>query len=344
MNNIRILCIENDEWDNIVKSFANYDIYYLRGYVRAFQIHGDGLPELMYYDTPALRAIYVYMKRKVADGWYDIVTPYGYGGLLFDGEPDENSLRTFNNEFMACMKSGRIVDNFVRFHPVLGNADINRSICDVIDLGQTILIDLESEETVWANFTSKNRNMIRKAEKNGIEIKHGKGMELFDKFVGIYNQTMDHDKAADYYYFKREFYETIDRDLKANYEMFYAVYNGEIIAMSIMLFANGNMHYHLSGSLFDYRGFAPTNLLLYHAALWGVSQGFRFLHLGGGIGSGRDSLYRFKEGFNRSRSLQFSVGKQIFCEDKYNELVEKRKAEDEGFDETSSYFPLYRSK
>lgn len=344
VNNIRIIDIEDGEWDNIVESFANYDIYYLRGYVKAFQLHGDGMPELMYYDTPTLRAIYVYMKRELDDGWFDITTPYGYGGVLFEGETDEECLQAFNAEFVEQMRTNRIVDNFVRFHPVLGNADVNRCICDVVDLGETVVIDLDSEETIWNNFTSKNRNKIRKAEKNGVKIKHGKGMELLDEFAGVYNQTMEHDDATDYYYFERDFYESIDRDLKENYEMFYALYNGKIVAMSIMLFVNGKMHYHLSGSLYEFRALAPTNLLLYQAALWGMSQGFKSLHLGGGVGSGRDNLYKFKEGFNRNHSLQFSIGKQIFCEKKYNELVKNRKEDVDGFDFDSSFFPLYRSK
>lgn len=54
------------EWDNLVQSFTNYDVYYLSGYVKAFQIHGDGEPQLFYYDEKGLRGIYVYMKRKTA--------------------------------------------------------------------------------------------------------------------------------------------------------------------------------------------------------------------------------------------------------------------------------------
>lgn len=343
MNNIKFFSVDDAEWDDIVRSFVNYDIYYHRGYVRAFQIHGDGLPELMYYQTSDLRAMYVYMKRELNDDWFDIITPYGYGGILFEGEICDDRLRKFNDEFIAFMRSSKVVDNFVRFHPVLGNADVNRSICDVTDLGRTITIDLASEETIWNNFTSKTRNMIRKAEKNGVEIKHGKGLELLDTFIGIYNQTMDYDNADIYYYFDRKFYESIDRYLRENYEIFYAVYEGKIIGMSIMLFANGYMNYHLSGSLYEYRKLAPTNLLLYQAALWGVSQGFRSLHLGGGIGSNDDALFCFKKGFNRSYNLQFSIGKQIFDHEKYKDLVDMRILLDPNFDKNSNFFPLYRS-
>ena len=331
-------------WDSIVKSFAQYDVYYLSGYLKAFQIHGDGEPQLLYYEAENLKAIYVYMKRKTrVEGCFDSVTPYGYGGVLFEGDTSEQNLQSFWKAYTEKMLEENIVDNFVRYHPVLGNAIPMKSISNVIDLGKTVAFDLSSEEVIWNNIIRQCRNKIRKAEKNGVEIFHGKDLKLFQDFKRIYNATMDKDQAEDYYYFEDAFYESIHRDLRDNYEMFYATLNGEIIAMSIMLYANNQMHYHLSGSMFKYRNLAPTNLLLYKAALWGCEKGFDTLHLGGGVGSGEDSLYKFKEGFNKNSDYQFSIGKEIFNQERYNELVAIRAKENISFNPESLYFPLYRS-
>ena len=164
-----------------------------------------------------------------------------------------------------------------------------------------------------------------------------------DKFIEIYNATMDKDHAEEYYYFKRPFYESIHNDLRDNYEMFYAMYEGKPIAMSIMIYANGRLNYHLSGSDIEYRNLAPSNLLLYKAALWGCEKDMKIFHLGGGVGSGEDNLYRFKAAFNKVSDYQFSIGKQIFDQGKYDELVKIRRELDPNFDETSHYFPLYRA-
>ena len=334
----------HSEWDAIVTSFTNYDVYYLSGYVRAFYIHGDGEPQLLYYKAEGLKAFYVYMKRKTdIEGYYDSVTPYGYGGVLFEGEVSDDNLKLFWREYLAKMKEENIVDNFVRYHPVLKNAVPMKNVSNVIDLGQTIALDLTSPEVIWENIISKNRNMIRKAERNGIEIRHGKDMELFKDFKRIYNSTMEKDNAEEYYFFSDAFYESIFRDLNDHYEMFYAVLNGEIIAMSIMLFANNQMHYHLSGSMIEYRNLAPSNLLLYKAALWGYEHGCKTFHLGGGVGSGEDNLYKFKAAFNRNSDYQFSIGKEIFDQEKYDELVALRAKRDSEFNPESKYFPLYRS-
>lgn len=332
------------EWDELVHSFANYDVYYLSGYVKAFQIHGDGEPQLFYYNENGLRGIYVYMKRKtVIEGVYDSITPYGYGGFLLEGDESEENIKSLWKAYVEKMKSENIVDNFVRYHPVLANAIPMKVCSDVIDLGKTVSMDLSSEDVIWKNIHSKNRNMIRKAEKNGIVIKHGQGLELFDDFIKIYNATMDKDNAEPYYYFKPEFYKSIHEDLKDNYEMFWAEYEGKIIAMSIMIFANGRLNYHLSGSDLQYRNLAPSNLLLYKAAMWGMEKGMKTFHLGGGVGSGEDNLYKFKIAFNRFSDCQFSIAKHIFDNEKYDELVAERASCDAEFDKESKFFPLYRS-
>lgn len=336
---------QQKEWDTIVSSFPNYDVYYLSGYVKPFMLHGDGEPCLLYVEEDTWKAIYVYMKRKTfVEGVYDAITPYGYGGVLFDGEYTREDMESFWTSFNMIMKEEGIIDNFVRYHPVLCNAPLARDFTSVIDLGKTIAIDLSSPDDIWNNMTSKKRGKIRKAEKNGIEIHHGQGMDLFREFLPIYNATMEKDDAIDYYFFDMPFYEAIHEGLKDHYEMFYATLDEKIIMMAIMLYCNGQMHYHLSGSLLEYRNLEPNNLLLYKAALWGYEHGLRTLHLGGGVGSADDPLFTFKAGFNRNSGLQFSIGKQIIDPDKYNELVRMKKEEDPLFDETSSFFPLYRSE
>ena len=77
--------------------------------------------------------------------------------------------------------------------------------------------------------------------------------------------------------------------------------------------------------------------------IWGCEQGFKTFHLGGGVGSGEDNLYKFKAAFNRNSDYQFSIGKEIFYREKYDELVRIRKNSDESFNAESSFFPLYRA-
>lgn len=344
---------EEEKWNDIVKSFKNYDVYYLLEYAKAFQIHGDGEPLLIYYNDNDFRAMNVVMKRDISlderfqgkipsNNYYDISTPYGYGGFIVEGEASIKNINKLHEEYnKACINKG-IISEFVRFHPVLNNSKFLEEIYDVETLGKTITMKLESKEQIWKEITGKNRNVIRKAIKSGVEIYWGRSPELFKVFIELYNATMDKDNAADYYYFDKDFYKSILEDLRYNSLIFYAVYKGKIIAMSIIMFGNGQMHYHLSASDREYQRLAPTNLLLFEAASWGCENGSKTFHLGGGLGSQEDNLFKFKKAFNKNSDTKFSIGRKIFDQDKYNELITIREKAG-NFDENSTFFPLYRS-
>ena len=130
------------------------------------------------------------------------------------------------------------------------------------------------------NMDSKNRNMVRKAIRNGVTICHDKGEHL-DEFIRIYEATMAHDHAAPYYYFEREYYEYLIEHMGEHVEFFYSVYEGKYIGAAMFFYNGEYMHYHLSGMYVQYRSTAATNLLLYEAAVWACEKGIRLLHLGG---------------------------------------------------------------
>lgn len=337
---------QSEVWDAAVRSFQNYDTYYLSGYVKAFRIHGDGEPLLFYYEKDGTRGINVAMKRDVSkdkhfkdilpeNTYFDLASPYGYGGWLIEGDNTDALFGAYEN---WCRKNG-IISEFVRFHPVLKNHEVSVGHYEVVPLGETVTMDLSSPEKIWENITSKNRNMIRKAQKSGITIYNGRYPEIYETFRTIYNGTMDKDNADTYYYFEPEFYESILKDLAQNAQVFYAVFEGKVIAASIMLACNGKMNYHLSGSVREYANLAPSNLLLYEAALWGCANGCKSLYMGGGVGSGEDSLFKFKRAFYRGPDLnRFYIGKKVFDQERYDELVGMR-----GQLPECGFFPRYRA-
>jgi len=343
---------ESDRWDQLVKSFDTYDVYYLYGYTKAFQLHGDGDPILFYYVDEYIRAINVVMKRDIekdinfrgliqSNTTFDITTPYGYGGFLIEGDVNETSIKKLNDEYSSYCRSENIVSEFVRFHPVLKNSITNKQLYEVVDLSSTITLQLRSKNEIWNEMSGKNRNVIRKAIKSGVKTYWGRSTELIDSFIPLYNATMKNDNAVQYYYFNREFYESIIEDLKYNSMFFYSVYEGKVISIAIILLANGNMHYHLSASDKDYSSLAATNLLLCEAASWGCDNGFTTFHLGGGLGSKEDNLFKFKKAFNKNSDTYFSIGKKIFDQDKYNYLMKMRFYGRE-HDALDSFFPAYR--
>ena len=347
MGNLMTFTLEQSkQWDAIVRSFQNHDVYWLSGYVKAFQLHGDGDPLLFYYEDGNTRGINVVMKRDIAkdqhfDGvlpegkYYDFSTPYGYGGWLIEGE---DSLSLFDAYEKWCRKNS-VVCEFVRFHPVIKNHTACEKYYTTIALGETVKIDLSSPEIIQSKMKSEARTRVRKAIKNGIKIYNGRFPGAFDAFKEVYDKTMDKDCANPYYYFSPAFYSSICNDLPQNVEVFYAIKDDKVISSAIMLLSNGMMNYHLGGSLPEYSSFGAANLVIYSAAIWGSINGFKSLYLGGGVGSGEDSLLRFKKTFNVGDEYdRYYIGKKIFLSGKYEELLGiRRDCADNGF------FPAYRS-
>lgn len=337
---------QNEQWDKIVCSFEKYDTYWLSGYVKAFHIHGDGIPLLFYYEDESLRGINVVMKRDIAlcehmqgeipeNTYFDFSSPYGYGGWLIEGEEPTALYREY--EQWCC--NNHVVSEFVRFHPLVKNHLNCVGTYDVVQLGKVITMDISSPEKIWANLTSKNRNMVRKAQKNNVKVYNGRFPQIFEQFMDIYNSTMEKDHASAYYYFSQEFYQSILNDLSKNAQIFWAELDGKVIAAAIILMANGRMNYHLSGSLKEYSMLAPTNLILYEAALWGSNNGYHTLYLGGGVGSGEDNLYKFKKSFNRNDDMEhFFIGKKVLSKELYSQFAKIR-----GDSAVASFFPVYRS-
>ena len=351
---LEVIGLENEgKWLDIVKRFKDCDVYYLPQYTKAFQLHGDGEPMLFHFESENMKAINVVMKRDITDCEYfshvcekndcfDIATPYGYGGFLVEGDSSGKALELLNDAYTAYFSSHGIVSEFVRFHPLLKNYCGMEAIYDTTELGKTISIDLSSPEVICDNIEAKVCKRIKEAKASGIEIFTGNTRDLYSVFKDLYDKTMDKNNASPYYYFGESFYQSVMTDLKDNSVIFYAMLNGEIIAIEIDLFYNQYMHSHLQGSKAEFLHLSPVTLLRYEAALWGCENGKKALHIGGGVGAQNDSLYRFKRSFNKKSDNTFAIGKKIFDNKKYEHLIELRK-KDPNFVSNPDFFPVYRA-
>lgn len=349
---LRLIESEKKElWDSVVRSFPEWDVYYLCGYARSLEVHEKSRAFLIDFSFGSERLCYPVMEKDIADApefqgvlpnntWFDWETPYGYGGPLTESlSLSAAAQQAFLKELTAVCKERRVVTQFLRFHPLLQNQAVLGEVIQHKPLKNTIFMDLSDEEKLFAQLDSKNRNMVRKAKKSGVAIFADHGEHLSD-FLDIYRETMDRAHAEPYYYFDPEYYETLRETLGPKVLFFNAVLEGQIIASSIFLHNERFMHYHLSGGRTAFRRFAPTNLLIYEAARWGARHGIKYLHLGGG--GSRDSLFAFKKQFNRHGEVPFYIGRTILNRTAYQELLQIRQASDLRFCPKTSFYIQYR--
>lgn len=338
-------------WDNIVKSFKNYDVYYLHNYVSLYIGIGDGIPLLIYFHNKYFRLCYVVQKLDISfndkfknyipsNKYFDISTPYGYGGPIYEGNLNDN-VKKFFLELNEYCNGNSIITQFIRFNPLLQNQNIFLNYADVIKLKQTVKIVTSDKTKILLNLTSKNRNMVKKAIKNKVNVYIDNSQNSINKFIELYNDTMQRNCANNYYYFNKSYFIDMISGLKENCNLFIAKYENITICAAIILYANNYMHYHLSASDKEFMNLAPNNLLLYEVANWGSVNGFCEFHLGGG-NMPEDSLFKFKKSFNKKGLLDFYIGRNIFNNKIFEYLIDIRKKFDKTFNENNNFLIKYR--
>lgn len=336
------------QWDKIVRSFREYDVYYLSGYVKAFQLHGDGEPLLFHYEGNGLRGINAVMKRDVAQDphfarklsegkYFDFATPYGYGGWLTEGEGEGEGDKSplFAAYVDWCRKNG-IVSEFTRFSLFSGGQDCY--------YGQTVSrqgnivrsLDLPVEE-IFSDFEHKVRKNVKRAEASGLRFLADLEGERLEDFLSIYYRTMDRNHAEAEYYFKEDFFRQLN-SLAGNRAFFHVLLEDKVISTELALLGSRNMYSYLGGTDSAYFQYRPNDFLKWHMIRWGAARGFNAFVLGGGYGSD-DGIYRYKKSFAPHGAVNFRTGQAIFDQANYDELLSMRtdRPEDSGF------FPRYRA-
>lgn len=344
----KITLEERQEWDRIAGSFSVDDVYYRNGYVKGYRLHGDGEPLLLYYSGDGIRAMNVVMKRDIHEfgplqevcrpgEYFDFSTPYGYGGMVAEGELTEEALATAAKAYRRFCRQEKAVSEFVRFLPLNDNAGYGRYFYDMEEKGPAVSINLTSHDTIWNNMKGCHRNRIRRARNSGITVSRDTGDEAVKKFMEIYKETMDRAQAQSYYYFGRDYYDSLCKEQDDGTVIFFAELEGQVISAVIILYGSRYAHYHLCGTRNGFQSYAPAGLLVYEAAKWAMAAGCERLYLGGGLGARVDSLYQFKKKFNTEPPHTFYVGKTVYDETAYEKLTAAR-----NMDQPPEYFPAYR--
>lgn len=274
--------------------------------------------------------IYTFLKRdvnqfkflegKLNEQYYDIESAYGYGGAVFSTH-DPKFEQYFYEKFFEWQKQNNIIASFSRFHPILinyANIATTKLFDDVIFDRNTVSLDLtQGFEKIWeSEFSSKNRNVIRKAKKNGLTIQVS---EDPSKFIEVYHQTMERLHALDLFYYNQSYFDYIfSSDFKETTYLLEVVKEDQVIGGLILFIFGDYCHYHLSARDENFKSLAVSNFALSEAIKFGISKGCKIMHFGGGNSSSeKDTLFRFKTSFSKELK-EFVIAKKVVNKEVYD--------------------------
>jgi len=312
-------------WNNLLDTFPAemQDMYFKEEYVRLYETEIEKAYCIVCRENknilllPLLRRTFTFADKN----YYDFETAYGYGGPITN-----NTNERFRQQALIALKDfcsyNSFVAGFVRFHPLLQNQEYFESIGRVIADRKTVAIDLDQTmDEVWKNeIHSKNRNVIRKAEKAGCTFIVDDKYEYLREFINLYNSTMDKLSADEFYYFDNDYYNNLKRNITDSFIGCVKNNEGQIISAAIFMYCGLYGHYHLSGSDKSKLAISPNNFMLWNAAIELQKRGVKRFHLGGGTnGDEENSLFQFKHKFSKD-TCQFCIGKLVFNQEQYAAL------------------------
>jgi len=304
------------------------DIYLTPEYGECCEYSDDAIWELCHYKD----LIYVYLKKEIMVGdekYYDLITPYGYSGYHFK---DEKTFEQFILLFRSEAKKKNYLTEVVRQNPYLS---IKLKKYDSILSRPTFGIVLKKYQKFdnYLEDTSKcNQRAYRNGCKKNLVFKmNNYSKEDLEHFIDIYEINMIHLKSKPYYYFNKDYYEKL-YNLKNNV-LFANVYIGDKLISSCMILRfNKMLHYHIGGSLLEYRNYNPNNYLHCKVIEYGIKYQYELYHLGGGI-TDNDSLSYFKKRISNN-IYEYIIYKNILNQEVYNKLKQQYP--------NTLYFPVHR--
>ncbi|NUQ66606.1 MAG: GNAT family N-acetyltransferase [Pirellulales bacterium] len=344
-------------WDDALARCGRFDCYHLAGYHALANQRGEGEPYLLFFEHAGHCAGLPILVRPVAaidglDGFplCDATSVYGYPGVVTSIERSQPAAETFRTAFQRALAEALdrlgIVCLFTRHNPLMDSSWMLAPMAEVSLLGPTVAVDLsQSDERQTAGIRQGHRYEIRRARKSGVTVCDDPSFGNLETFERIYTQTMKSLEADEYYYFDHDYFTALVDHLPGRVKLLFSQVGGQMIAGAMFLLCGDVVQYHLSGTAPEFAGVrGGMKVILDEMRIWATQNGFSWLHLGGGLGARRDSLFEFKAGFSRTL-FSFETTKLVRNHLAYQEILfaRSRWLQRQGFEScTGNYFPAYR--
>jgi GNAT superfamily N-acetyltransferase len=348
MSNARFVRPDDVAWDTALAN-CKHDLYHLSAYAKLEGSWISAEPIAFLYERHGHTMLLPLLERLTPAGMgTDAVTPYGYSPPVFSSGAPMSFIVDAFRAFQDAAKARGLISTFIRLHPMLCSeltapyhgSDIRWS---QIARGCTVTMPMDDEPELWLRgVASGHRLDLRKLKGDGCRFVMDTDA-AWSEFPEIYRATMQRIGARPAYFYSDEYLAAF-RERLNGYVHCAAVEDadGEILCTSLFTLVDGLLQYHLSGTRQEFVRRAPTKMLLAEVREWARERGIRLFHLGGGYGSGRDTLFAFKQRFG-GEALTFRTVSIVHDADKFQAECEAWQARSGApLADPEGFFPPYR--
>jgi len=194
--------------------------------------------------------------------YYDVISPYGYSGPLYNKNTSRAYLLDFWNQVDLWYQKHHVVCEFIRFS--LNNNYQFYSGKLVPTLSNVKGYIMADEKAQWDAFKPKVRNNYRKAASNGLRFEitqDSANLEAIECFHNVYIETMTRIGAASEYFYSLEYFKNIVQRNKDNFALAFVYKDDIAISVELILILRTTMYSYLGGTLADYFNYRPNDFL-----------------------------------------------------------------------------------
>ena len=309
---------DRERWKQYVTALPDdrKDVFFLPEYGALYEDVYQEPAFLFRYGDNQNTVLMVSSKRSIADlpfyraipphstpAYYDITSPYGYGGPVIHSQDKSKQTELFaafrNGLHDYCLENG-IVTEFQRLNPVMQNHRLFGDDPGLYQKNYIVWMDLRrTESEIFSGMRKDHRRNVGKALRKGVEVvRSDLRPDHVKEFYNIYTSSMERLKALSLFFLPLEFFEDLVTTLQGYVSLFFATWSGKIISAHLVFHCGPYIHNYLSGSDSTHWNLKPDVLITYKVALWAKAHGYKFFDLGGGHAVEMDSVFHFKSGFS----------------------------------------------
>jgi len=299
--------IENkEEWENFVISNRPDSFLHSWNWGEFNRKTGDRIWRLGLYEGGSLEAVALVIKVCARRGTFLFVPQ---GPIIRDIQDRLKVLESLKSYLIALGKKEKAA--FIRISPIFERNDEATGLfrqlgfkdapIHMMHPENTWILDISADEDAILKEMKKNhRNLVRRAEKDGVTIEVGDSEEFLKTFYDIHMETV---KRHHFVPFSYEYMEAELESFSAddNIKIFNARYEGKVISSAIVVFYGDEAFYHHGASSSQYTKVPSSYLALWQAIKEAKNRGIGRFNFYGIVEDNPKhpwyGLSKFKKGF-----------------------------------------------
>ena len=339
---------ERLSWLKIWQRWPNREVWAHPEYVSLFGRPGDLAICVAMEDSSGgilfpllLRSLDTEPWAKDVGLWYDLASPYGFGGPFGWGTPD---VTAFWDRFDQWANAKGIVSLFTRLP--LFEEQIIPFRGEVVTKGPSVVIPLEGgESAILNNYERSVRTVLRQSERNGMSVVVDPHGDRLDEFLAVYYSTMERRNASSDYYFPRTFFTELREHLPEHVVFFHALHENQVVSTELQLISETHTYAFLGGTIEKGLLLRANTALRHRTNVWGSEHSKSHMVFGGSHRE-NDGLFRYKKRFAPQSLRIFQIGTRVFNPDQYMRLIALRRVwaagQGQQWAPIEGFFPAYR--